>query len=210
MCEEGRNSPDFGCPEEMVMDDALAGLLRQLQEIEDEIERRFEERTTALSYKVTGRKVEFERAVLEQHRRIKQGVIEFLRTSRWPTLITSPFIYGMIVPIVFLDLSVLIYQLVCFSVWGIPRARRRDYIVIDRYKLAYLNGIEKLNCLYCEYANGVIALTREVAARTEQYWCPIRHATRPLGAHERARDFLDYGDAEGWRTRLAEIRAKIV
>jgi hypothetical protein len=48
-----------------------------------------------------------------------------------------------------------------------------------------------------------------VASRTEQYWCPIRHATRPLGAHERVREYLDYGDAEGWRTKLAEIRAKI-
>jgi len=191
------------------MDDAVAGLLRQLQEIEVEIERRFEERKAELAYTVAGRRVEFERAVAQEHRRIKQGIVEYLRTSPWPTLLTSPFIYAMIVPIAFLDLSVTIYQLICFSVWGIPRARRRNFIIIDRHKLAYLNGIEKLNCVYCEYANGVIAFTREVAARTEQYWCPIRHATRPHGTHERVREFLDYGDAEGWRTKLSEIRAKI-
>lgn len=192
------------------MDDAVAGLLRQLQEIEDEIERRFEERKAELAYRVAGRRVEFEQAVAEKHRELRQGIIQFLRTSPWPTLLTSPFIYGMVVPIAFLDASVTIYQLICFSVWRVPRAKRRDYVIIDRHKLAYLNAIEKLNCVYCEYANGVIALTREVAARTEQYWCPIRHSRRPLGTHERVREFLDYGDAEGWRTKLAEIRAKIV
>jgi hypothetical protein len=164
------------------MDETIAGLLRQLQELEEQIEHRFEERKAELAYTVAGRRVEFEQAVLAEHRRIKQGLVEYLRSSPWPTLLTAPFIYGMIVPVAFMDL---------------------------RHKLAYLNGIEKLNCVYCEYANGVIAFTREVASRTEQYWCPIRHATRPLGAHERVREYLDYGDAEGWRTKLAEILAKI-
>jgi hypothetical protein len=192
------------------MDEDLAGLLRQLEDIEARIERRFEERRAALAYTVAGRRVSFEQAIREEHRRIRQGVIDFWRKSPWPTLLTSPFVYLMIVPIAFLDVSVMMYQLVCFSVWRVPRARRSQYVIIDRHKLAYLNWIEKLNCLYCEYANGVIAWTREVAARTEQYWCPIRHATLPAGLHERAREFLDYGDAEGWRKRLGEIRAKIV
>lgn len=31
----------------------------------------------------------------------------------------------------------------------------RPYVVFDRRHLAYLNAIEKLNCAYCEYGNGV-------------------------------------------------------
>jgi hypothetical protein len=52
--------------------------------------------------------------------------------------------------------------------------------VFDRYHLAYLNVLEKLNCAY---ANGLIAYVREIAGRTEQYWCPIKHARRVIGAH---------------------------
>ena len=68
--------------------------------------------------------------------------------------------------------------------------------MIDRQHLAYLNSIEKLNCVYCGYANGVFAYTREIAGRPEQYWCPIRHAKRVRAPHARYRHFVDYGDAE--------------
>jgi hypothetical protein len=78
--------------------------------------------------------------------------------------------------------------------------------VLDRAHLSYLNAIEKLNCVYCGYANGLIAYVREVASRTEQYWCPIKHAVRTRSPHARYRTFLDYGDAAGFRSRLEAFR----
>jgi hypothetical protein len=84
--------------------------------------------------------------------------------------------------------------------------KRQRYIVIDHQSLAYLNLIEKLNCLYCGYFNGLIAYVREVAARTEQYWCPVKHARRLAAMHSRYGKFLEYGDAEGYRRQLEEIR----
>ncbi len=98
------------------------------------------------------------------------------------------------------------YQHTCFRLYGIPRVRRRDYVVIDRHQLAYLNVIEKLNCVYCGYANGVMAYVREIAARTEQYWCPIKHASHMLAPHNRVGRFADYGDAEAYRETLARLR----
>ena len=80
---------------------------------------------------------------------------------------------------------------------------------IDRHRLAYLNGLEKLNCLYCSYANGVIAYVRDIAARTEQYWCPIRHARRVRHPHERYESFAAYGDAAGFRRTLPSQRAAL-
>lgn len=50
--------------------------------------------------------------------------------------------------------------------------------------LSYLNAIEKLNCVYCGYGNGVIAYGREIIARTEQFWCPIKHASKAAGEHD--------------------------
>jgi hypothetical protein len=47
---------------------------------------------------------------------------------------------------------------------------------------------------------------REVAGRTEQYWCPIRHARRIRGAHPRYSEFVEYGDAEGYKRKLIPLR----
>ena len=47
---------------------------------------------------------------------------------------------------------------------------------------------------------------REVAARTEIYWCPIKHARRVLGPHSYYQGFTDFGDAEGLRKKLEQIK----
>jgi hypothetical protein len=81
--------------------------------------------------------------------------------------------------------------------------------VIDRHRLGYLNAIEKLNCVYCGSANGVFAYVREIAGRTEQYWCPIRHAKRVRGPHGHYHAFVDFGDVDGYRKRLPLLRAEL-
>jgi hypothetical protein len=80
---------------------------------------------------------------------------------------------------------------------------------MDRGQLNYLNWIEALNCLYCGYANGLIGYVREIASRTEQYWCPIKHALRITDPHQRYYEFLEYGDAGGYRARLSEFRERL-
>jgi len=186
--------------------DRLAGKLRQ---IEEEMEQLLEARRDAFRYRLEQNKVVFEQEVIEQHRRIRIGLIRFLRESPLVALVTAPAVYALIVPLVMLDIWVAIYQLICFPIWGIARVRRSNYVVIDRHHLAYLNGVEKLNCAYCSYANGLIALVREVASRTEQYWCPIKHAIRIRDAHQRYGRFVDYGDATGFRQRLEALRDEI-
>jgi hypothetical protein len=51
--------------------------------------------------------------------------------------------------------------------------------------MAYLNPVERVHCLYRSYANGVIAFGREIAARTEQYWCPIKNSRPAAAVHAR-------------------------
>ncbi len=126
-----------------------------------------------------------------------------------PTLLTMPLIYGMAVPLFLLDVSVSVYQLGCFTAWGIARVKRAEYVVIDRHRLGYLNPVQKLNCVFCGYGNGVIAYAREITARTEQYWCPIKHALKVKGSHDRYRDFQAYGDAEGYVASSAAYRERL-
>lgn len=191
------------------MENEIDELVRRLVRLEDEIERKLEAQRAQFHYRIEERRAVFEEGILRQHKRVKTGLLAFLRESPLATVIVTPAVYGLILPVALLDLGVTIFQLVCFTAWRMERIRRSDYIIVDRHRLAYLNGVEKLNCAYCGYANGVIAYAREAASRSEQYWCPIKHALRVRAPHRRYRSFVDYGDAQGFRARLDALRKEV-
>jgi hypothetical protein len=184
------------------MQDLIDEILRLQSELEAEIDQRRE----ALGWRLRERFVEFEEGISAEHRRLKTSAARFLAESSLTSIFTAPVIYSLILPLVMIDLWANLYQQICFRAYGIPRVRRADYVVFDRARLGYLNWIEALNCRYCSYANGVVAFVREIASRTEQYWCPIKHALKANDPHRRYVGFLDYGDADGYRTRLEELR----
>jgi hypothetical protein len=138
--------------------------------------------------------------------RFRQSIPAYIREGSLLSLLTAPIIYSLIVPLVLLDIWTTAYQWICFPIYGVARVPRREYFAIDRRKLRYLNGIEKVNCTFCSYANGLIAYVREVAARTEQYWCPIKHDRVIRAPHQRYHVFFDYGDARGYRRGLITLR----
>jgi hypothetical protein len=184
-------------------------LLQQIAGLERELEHELNHARVEFRYRIDAGRVRFARDVRQLHRRAKQSIPRFLRESSLINLMTAPIIYSMIIPIALLDVWITAYQMVCFRVYGVARVRRSTYMVIDRQHLAYLNTNEKLNCVYCGYANGVFAYVREVAGRTEQYWCPIRHAKRVHAPHTHYRHFIDYGDADGYRRRLIPLRNEL-
>ena len=146
---------------------------------------------------------------LDAERPLRRGLWAYVRGSDAVTLLTTPAVYSVIAPFVLLDVWVMAYQAICFRAWGIRRVRRRDYLAIDRQRLPYLNALEKLNCMFCSYANGVVAYVAEVAARTEQYWCPIRHGRRVRARHGRDHAFTPYADAAAYRRQLPLLRAAL-
>jgi len=143
--------------------------------------------------------VSFSPETLSDHRRFKISSWKHIRSARLLVILSSPVIYACVLPFLLLDAAVSLYQSVCFPIYGIPKVRRKDYLVFDRGRLAYLNTIEKVGCIYCSYANGLLALITEVAARTEQYFCPIKHAQQLIQIHSRYAKFLPYGDARAYR-----------
>jgi hypothetical protein len=183
----------------------LAGSIRAL---ERRLEAALAKRRIEMNYELHDGLVHFEHAVVAKHRLMKTQLLKYILGARPAMILTAPVIYALIIPALLLDLFVAVYQTVCFPVYGIPRVRRTDYMAFDREQLAYLNAIEKLNCAYCAYANGVFAYVREVASRTEQYWCPIKHALRVLGVHARYGSFADFGDADAYRHELEQLRAE--
>lgn len=187
------------------IDDLLESIARSENELEAELARTRDH----WQYHFDRGRVQFERGVRQAHERLRLSIPRFLRESSVAAVMTAPIIYSLILPIVLIDLWVTIYQFICFRVYGVAPVRRGRFMVIDRQHLAYLNGIEKLNCVCCGYANAVFAYVREVTGRTEQYWCPIRHAKRLRAPHAHYREFVDYGDAEGYRKRLMTLRSSL-
>ncbi len=190
------------------MNDELDSILARMQQLEKELLRALQRKETDFAYKVRQKKVRFAAEAETLNKTFRKRVSRFLRESRIPVLLTTPVIWSVLLPIALVDLAVSIYQGICFPIYGIPKVQRGDYLLFDRHRLSYLNAIEKLNCEYCAYANGIMGYVVEVAARTEQYWCPIKHALRIKSMHSRYRNFFDYGDAEHYRQRIEEVRRK--
>lgn len=188
------------------LDELLARLHEAEAELAEEIDRLTADERSRFSYSVQRGRVSFEAGVRELQQRYRTGIWPYLRDAPLRHIITAPVIYAMVVPLALLDLGISLYQHICFRAYGIPRVRRGDYVVIDRHHLAYLNIIERFNCVYCGYGNGVVAYAREIVSRTEQFWCPIKHARRVLGEHERTARFFEYGNAQGYRTGLDKLR----
>lgn len=191
------------------MDSRIDTLLARIDELSDALETEIAERRKEYAYALEGRRAKFEAEALRRHRALKVKLSTFLAHARWSHIATAPVIYSLILPFALLDLFVTAYQAICFPAYGIPKVRRRDHIRIDRHHLAYLNALQKLNCVYCGYVNGLISYVREIGSRTEAYWCPIKHAGPVRHPHARYAQFVDYGDAAGFQDGLAANRERV-
>lgn len=184
----------------------LTELIDKIAKLEYQLIEEIKQQETKFQYRLDGTRIKFEDSVQEAHRRLRVAIIPWLRSSLLRNIVSIPFIYSMIVPLVFIDITMTIYQHICFRLYNVARVNRSKYVVIDRHVLSYLNAIEKFNCLYCSYGNGVIAYSREISARTEQYWCPIKHARKVVGTHSRYNQFLGFGESENYQEQVIKFR----
>jgi hypothetical protein len=191
---------------DLFSDKVLADLVAKIRTLEAQIEARIAERRAQFHYSVEQNKVRFEQGIKARQRPFKLGVWQQIRQSSLSIILVSPVIYSLIFPLALLDLFVVIYQAVCFPLYNIEKVPRKAFFVVDHHHLAYLNPLEKINCLYCGYGNSVLNFAREIASLTEQYWCPIKHSRPMASPHSRYSLFVDYGDAEGYRKRQQKLR----
>ena len=191
----------------------LQELLEQIRSLEARVRDEIQRQARDFGYTLRRGRVIFERDVIRHHKRKARRLWRYLFSSPLSNIIgnllTAPIVYSLWLPFVLLDVFVTVYQHICFRIYGIPRVRRRDYVVVDRHRLRYLNIVERMNCFYCGYGNGVIAYVQEVGAHTEQYWCPIKHARALRQTHSTYHTFADYGDADGYLSELNNIREKL-
>lgn len=134
-----------------------------------------------------------------KHRTFKQIILNLLST---------PFIFGIAIPIIILDVAIEIYHRVSFYLYGLEYVKRSEYIkVMDRAKLQYLNPFRKIFCMYCGYVNGVFAFWVEIGARTEKYWCGIKHERDSHFKESKSHvEFAEYRDEEDFNKRYKHCK----
>lgn len=191
------------------MPERLAQLRKRFEDLEQEFEETLAERRRALKYSLDGGRAIFKKEALKHHHALKKSAMQTFADARLRNILASPFIYAVVLPVILLDIFATVYQHVGFRLWRIPRITRSDYVVMDHHRLGYLNWIQKINCLYCSYTNGVLAYVSEVASLTEQFWCPIKHAIRVKNPHNRYYSFIDYGDGEDLAGKILELRERL-
>lgn len=181
-------------------------LVARIKALESELEAELHQEYEKFTCEITKKREE----ILESYRHDRQSLLRYLATTPILHLLSAPVIWAVLIPALILDGFVSIYQWICFPIYKIAKVKRSDYIIVDRHRLGYLNSIEKLNCLYCSYFNGLLGYISEIAARTEQYWCPIRHASRVKSIHSRYQKFFEYGDSGNYRQGIEPLRKELM
>ncbi len=190
------------------MTEKIQELKKQLENLENSITNELKSNAEKFRYNFSGRKPVFDKETKKEHKKKSVSLFRWFTGSPITYYLSSPFIYALIIPAILLDIFVSIYHSINFRIYGIGLVKRQNYILIDRHRLSYLNIMEKINCMYCGYFNGLLAYVGEIAARTEQFWCPIRHASAGAPRHTRTNKFLAYGDSD-YEQRLIQIRDEL-
>ena len=177
----------------------IRNIVERINKLQDELEVALNERAEKFSYSIENRRIRFKSDTVKWQRQFKRDLAKYVFGAPILHVISAPVIYSLVIPFVLIDIWVSLFQAICFPIYGIKKVKRRDYITFDRQHLAYLNIIEKLNCAYCSYGNGLLSYCLEVASRTEAYWCPIKHAGK-MGAYNNwYAGYSEYGDAENYQ-----------
>jgi hypothetical protein len=184
----------------------LEAIIEEIKKLEKQLVLEIEKKEEEFFYKIKGKKVYFDPKIKRYQKTLATRIYPYIVNTSLLNLLTAPIIWFCLLPALFMDIVVSVYQFICFRVYGIPEVKRSEYMVMDRHSLSYLNPIEKVNCVYCGYFNGLIAYVQEIAARTEQFWCPIKHARKLAGFHKRYHKFFDYGDHQAYRQKLEQLR----
>ena len=191
------------------MNQSIDELIRKMNELEEELEVEYRKKRESFDFIIKEKRVRFAEEIARQQRRLKTGFFRYLLEAKLANILTAPIIYAGFIPFIILDLFLMVYQTLCFPIYGISKVCRSEFLIFDREDLPYLNIIEKFNCFYCAYGNGLAGYAREIAARTEQYWCPIKHARRIRAAHEHYPRFFEFGDAESYSKGLERLREEM-
>ena len=190
------------------MSDKIKEILNEIEALKVKLGEEIAEQEKHISYEIKNGYVRFEKDVFEKQKENMKNLLVWFREIPLLHLLSSPIIYAMIIPAVLLDIILFIYQQAVFRIYKFKPIKRSDYIIYDHQYLGYLNSIEKLNCLYCSYFNGLMQYAAAIASRTELFFCPIKHAKKVAYGNDYYELYFEYGEGDDYQTKLKELRDK--
>jgi len=191
------------------MSDRIKEMMVEMEDLRQKLKEEIGKQEKTIDYKIRNGRVRFEADVLLEQKENMKHLLAWFSEIPFIQLLTAPVIYAMLLPALLLDLMLFVYTRVVSRVFKITFVQRKDYIVFDRQYLGYLNIVEKLNCLYCSYFNGLMQYSAAVAGRTELYFCPIKHAKKIAYDHNYYDTFFTYGDGNEYPKRLEKLREEV-
>lgn len=189
------------------MDSKIKLILEKIDKLNTALQKEHQRLSEKYGFSFEKRKILFLKKFRERNRAFRIPAWRYAIPKNVRHVLSMPFIYMMIIPLLIMDIFLTIYHHACFSLYRIPKVKRKEHFVYDRQFLDYLNAIEKVHCIYCSYANGLFSYGMEIAARTERYWCPIKAARRKKFHHAWYKDFADYGNPEEWKQKFNDPNA---
>ena len=186
--------------------DRIKEILGEIEELKMKLSKEIAEQEEHISYEIKNGYVRFEKDVFKKQKENMKNLLAWFREIPLLHLLSSPIIYAMVIPAVLFDIILFVYQQIIFRIYKFKFIKRSEYIIFDHQYLGYLNPIEKLNCLYCSYFNGLMQYAAAIAARTELFFCPIKHAKKFAYEHEHYVKYFEYGEGDDYQTKLQELR----
>ena len=190
------------------MSDKIKEMIEEIEALKLKLGEEIAQHERDISYEIQNGYVKFEKEVLDQQKENMKNLLAYFRDIPLLHLFSSPLIYAMVIPAILFDITLFLYQQIIFRIYKFEFVKRSDYILFDRQYLGYLNPIEKLNCMFCSYFNGLMHYASKLASRTELYFCPIKHAKKIAYEHEYYDEFLVYGDEAEFQKKLEALRKR--
>jgi hypothetical protein len=190
------------------MNSKIEKMMEEIEEMKQKLRTEIDKEEKKIRFEIKNGAVIFERDILSAQKAHMKALRTWFRETPFIQFLSAPIIYGMVIPAVILDIALFLYKIVVGKVFDIKFAERKAYIVFDRQYLGYLNIIEKFNCMYCSYFNGLMHYATAIAGRTELYFCPIRHAKKVAYEHPYYDKFFRYAEGESYQERLKTLREK--
>ncbi len=190
------------------MSDKIKDMIEEIEKMKVKLLKEIAHQEKDISYEIQNGYVRFEKEIFDSQKENMKNLLAYFRDMPLLHLLTSPLIYVMVIPAIIFDVMLFLYQQIIFRVYKFEFVKRSDYILFDRQYLGYLNPIEKLNCMYCSYFNGLMHYAAAIASRTELYFCPIKHSKKVAYEHDFYDAFFRYGDEDEYQKKLEELREK--
>ena len=92
------------------MNTSLNDILERISQLEEELQSELKRRRDALEANFDHRRVHFEQAIVERHRRFKTSLLSYITQADLRNAISAPVIYSLIVPMLMLDAALTVYQ----------------------------------------------------------------------------------------------------